>query len=263
MFADDTVLYHHHTSSIILAQELQSDLDSVYNWCHKNYITLNITKSQYVQFGYRKLVGDDTLYRMGDTVLQSVDSYKYLFTIIDSKLNGEAQYSKVMQTLSGKKITFSKIRHLMDTETAILIFKATIQPIFDYNDFFYDMLNFEKRQKLQSMQNRFLRIIFRNENLHTEEMHARVNVGKLYSRRELHLCGQMYKRSRIPKYIDNRGLATRQFDKIVLKIPDVTLTKTFKSPIYKGSQLWNALPHYIQNCSTYKDFKYQYKKTYS
>ena len=42
---------------------------------------------------------------------------------------------------------------------------------------------------------------------------ARVNVGKLHSRRELHLCRQMYRRSRIPKYIDNMDLAARQFDK--------------------------------------------------
>ena len=67
-----------------------------------------------------------------------------------------------MQTLSGKNNAFSKIRHLMKTETAILIFKTTVQPIFDYNHFIYDMLNFDKRQKLQSMQNRFLRIVFRN-----------------------------------------------------------------------------------------------------
>ena len=148
-----------------------------------------------------------------------------------------------MQTLSGKKITFSKIRHLMNTETAILVFKSTIQPLFDYNDFFYNMLNQGKCQKLQSMQNRFLRIVFRiNENMHIADLHNIIGVGKLEFRRKLHLAGQMYRRSRIPEYLDNRNLVTRQFDKIVLKIPDVELTKSFNSPIYKGSQLWNTLP---------------------
>ena len=29
----------------------------------------------------------------------------------------------------------------MNTETAILLFNSTIQPIFDYNEFYYNMLN--------------------------------------------------------------------------------------------------------------------------
>ena len=70
----------------------------------------------------------------------------------------------------------------------------------------------------------------------------------------------MYKRSRKPEYIDNRNLSTRQFDKIVLKIPDVILTKTFQSPIYKGSQIWNNLPQEVQNSETLTKFKYQYKE---
>ena len=164
-----------------------------------------------------------------------------------------------MQTLAGKKITLSKIRYLINTETALLIFQSTIQPIFDYNDFYYNMLNQNKLNKIQSMQNRFLRIVFRNENIDTDEMYNRSGVGKLQFRRSLHLCGQMYRRSRNPKYLDDRDLATRQFDKIVLKIPDVILTKTFQSPLYKGSQLWNTLPQEIQNCDTYPKFKYQYK----
>ena len=67
--------------------------------------------------------------------------------------------------------------------------------------------------------------------------------GKFDYRRDLHLCGQMYMRSRVPKYIDQRELPTRQFDRIVLKIPDVILTKTFKSPIYNGSQMWMPSPN--------------------
>ena len=260
MFADDTVLYHTNPMSVMLSQESQTDLDFVYKWCQKNFITLNIAKSQYINFGYRKNNNEDMQLKLGNTLLDKVQSYKYLGTIIDEKLNGEAQYSRVMQILSGKKITFSKIRHLMNTSTASLIYKSTIQPIFDYNDFYYYMLNQNNLQKLQSMQNRFLRIVYRNDNICTEEMQARIGTGKLEYTRDLHLCGQMYRCSRVPEYLDQRDLPTRQFDKIVLKAPDVILTKTFKSPIYKGSQLWNALPQQIKKCNTYKDFKYQYKQ---
>ena len=57
------------------------------------------------------------------------------------------------------------------------------------------------------MQNRFLRIVFRNVNINTQEMHNRIGVGKFQFRRKLHLCGLMYRRSRNPECIDNRNLA--------------------------------------------------------
>ena len=165
MFADDTVLYHHQPVQGVLYRETQTDLDAVYKWCLINSITLNLSKSQFVQYNYRKTVTDNMHPVMGNTVLEMVNSYKYLGTIIDENLNCEAQYSKLLQTLAAKKITFNKIRYLLDTETCILLFKSTVQPLFDYNDFIYNLLSRDKIQILQSMQNRFLRIVFRNENI--------------------------------------------------------------------------------------------------
>ena len=80
------------------------------------------------------------------------------------------------------------------------------------------MLNQEKQGKLQSVQNRFLRIVYNNANMSTEEMQTCIGIGKLQRRREMHLCGLMYKRSQKMEYVDHRDLQTRQFDKIVLKV---------------------------------------------
>ena len=117
------------------------------------------------------------------------------------------------------------------------------------------MLNQEKQDKLQSMQNRFLRIVYNQVNMSTEDMHANICVGKLREQRELHLCGLMYKRSKDIDYIDARNLPTRQFDKVMLKTPDVVLSKSFNIPMFKGSNLWNNLTifsnaQHIKNSST-------------
>ena len=90
------------------------------------------------------------------------------------------------------------------------------------------MLNQENQDKLPTMQNRFLRIVYNQGNMSTQEMHVNIGTGNMKRRRDLHLCGLMYKRSKQIEYIDDRDLPTRQFDKIVLKIPDVALTKSFE-----------------------------------
>ena len=64
-------------------------------------------------------------------------------------------------------------------------------------------------------------------------MNVHMSIGKLKARRDLHLCGQMYKPAQKDEYVDKRELLTRQFDKIVLKVPDVSLTKSFQVPFLK------------------------------
>ena len=84
-----------------------------------------------------------------------------------------------------------------------------------------------------------------------------MGIGKSTYRRDLHSCGKMFKRSKMDDY---RELPTRQFNKIVLKVPEVLLTKSFNSSMYKGAKLWNALPQIVQSCPTYKEFKYRYRQ---
>ena len=110
------------------------------------------------------------------------------------------------------------------------------------------------------MQYRFLRIVFRGRQYSRKALLEKTGVTNLENSRKIHLAGVMYRRASDPEYKDNRQLVTRQFDKKVLKIPDVDLTKTFKSPIYMGSTLWNALPRYVQDCEPYKTFKYHYRQ---
>ena len=101
--------------------------------------------------------------------------------------------------------------------------------------------------------------MYNNEDLSTDGVNERMGIGKLRTQRDLHLCGVMYNRTLKDEYVDNRELPNRPFDKIVLKVPDVLLTKSFSTPMFKGSNLWNTLPREIQMSPTYKEFKYRYK----
>ena len=261
LFADSTVLYLGERDRADVYSNIQLDLDAVYTWCNINQITLNESKTEYIQFSYRKRVETpESPLKLGNRQISITDTYKYLGTIIDRKLNCQPQYSNIMKKLSAKKITLSKIRYLLTTESAIALYKACIQPLFDYNDFFYLLLSQKYCKKLQSMQHRFLRIVFAGMNYSRKVMLEKVGIENLETRRRLHLVGLMYNRSKVSEYLDERQLPTRQFDKKVLKIPDVDLSKTFQSPVYLGSTLWNALPREIQNTDTYKQFKYLYKQ---
>ena len=166
-----------------------------------------------------------------------VKQYKSLGPVIDEKLNGVARYNHITQILSHRKQLFFKIRFFLDQKTAVSLFKTNIQPIFDYKDFLYIMLNQEKLDKLQTLQNRFLRIVYYGMDMTSDEMCQNMGKGKLKERRDLHLCVFMYRRSKCEEYIDDRKLPSRQFDKMVMKVPELALTKSFDIPGFKGSKL--------------------------
>ena len=192
LFADDTVIYLGRNCLDMVYGDIQHDLEAVYKWCNNNQITLNQSKTEYIHFSYRKkqFIPAHTL-KLGNNAIKPTSSYKYLGTEIDSKLNVNAQDTSIIKKLALKKITFAKIRYLLTTEAAISLFRSCIQPLFDYNDFMYMLLAKDKCTKLQSMQYRILRIVFKGVNFSKNEMLLRVGVESLEVRRKVHLAGLM------------------------------------------------------------------------
>ena len=124
----------------------------------------------------------------------------------------------------------------MSEKTAAYIYKATILPIFDYNDVIYHLLTSQQQIKLQRIQNRALRIVFMGQTL---SVHTRAKVDYLEQRQEQHLLSLMFKRSVIPEYVETITRATRQKqrDSTTLRVPNPKSSKLMKSPKYKGSKL--------------------------
>ena len=82
--------------------------------------------------------------------LNEVSEYQYLGTILDNRLNGTKQFNMIVQQMAVKLHNFSKIRYLIDTQTALRIYKTTILPLLDYNDIIYNIITEQQKRKLQS-----------------------------------------------------------------------------------------------------------------
>ena len=80
LFADDTVLYLGNEDEATAYAQMQLDLDAVHAWCNRNFL-------QYPEIPLK----------LGDKNILKTDSYKYLGTVIDSKLNCLAQYNNIIK----------------------------------------------------------------------------------------------------------------------------------------------------------------------
>ena len=147
------------------------------------------------------------------------------------------------------------MRNYISENTALLLYKTTILPIIDYNDITYKLLTQQQETKLQRIQNRALRTVYKGKQLSTQEMHNLSKIDLLTTRRELHMLALMHKRAKDPEYIDHTNRRTRTAKGTLLRVPHPKTDKMTRAPIYAGSRLWNSLPHKIRNQPTYIRFK--------
>ena len=83
-------------------------LEKINQWCQENTLSININKSEYVVYGTKnkKAKTNKLKINIGSSELREVDDYKYLGTVIDSKLNGRKQLEKITKQIAIKLNTF-------------------------------------------------------------------------------------------------------------------------------------------------------------
>ena len=252
MFADDTTITLRGKDLKAIEKQMNQILKLVWLWFSENKLTPNTSKTEYIIFGTRARLAKagNVVLRLGDGVLRGVESYRYLGTTLDASLSGCRQLSKITQLMAQKLISFQKIRAYISESTAVMLYKATILPVLDYNDIVYYLLNKQQLAKLQKLQNRALRLVYNGRVMSVADMHAEAKVDYLEDRRDLHLLTLMYSRATDDTYKDRVARVTRRADAVMLRVPRKQTNVLAKAPVCGGSVMWNDLPARVRRAGT-------------
>ena len=204
---------------------------------------MNIKKTKYVIFGLKSQVRKVTNHslKIGDTRLERVSSYKYLGITLYSALNYNRHLENCIRFSSHKVFLLSKIRKYITFEAGNHIYKTMILPVIEYGDILYDGCNAKISSKLQSLQNRTLRIVY-YEMYHIPViyLHESCNIAKLDLRRKMHLLLYMYKQKTNVSIVNSRVINTRAHDALLFIMEKTNSEKYKNNVLYKGPILWNA-----------------------
>ena len=163
LFADDTVLVANSPDIYDAYVQLQRDIDNVANWCKGNKLSINIKKNKSMVVGTRSMVKKHVIIprlKISGKNIEYVHQYKYLGVTIDEISSFNAHLSNTIKLVSQKKILLHKIRYYISEDAAIKIYKSMIMPYIDYDDIFFINSNANQIKKLQTLQDRALRICF-------------------------------------------------------------------------------------------------------
>ena len=154
------------------------------------------------------------------------------------------------------------MRSFLNTKAAILVYKNMILPIMEYGDIFLSSLSVATKKKLQTMQNKALKIALNRDPEHcTTALHEEAKLLKLSERRKAHILQFTFKLKRNTKRLlrGRTGRITRSSRKILFKLRKPTTEKYKKCLSYYGLRLWNSLPVNVQTMNEPVCFKNRIK----
>ena len=193
--------------------------------------------------------------------LDYVSYYKYFGMTLDSSLSFNKHVNNVIQSAAHKMYMLGKIRPYITNNACIQIYKSMILPYIDYGDIIYASTNQLNLRKIQSLQNRCLKICLGlRHTTPTQNLSSSAQVAHLNKRRTAHLRNYMFKNKTNDELIDSRPILTRARDGPIFKMTKPNLEIYKGSCLYRGVIEWNSLPVQIRNIDSFNTFKSIQKK---
>ena len=262
LYADDTVLYQVGVNSNDASSKLQVNVSKFKEWCDINALTINASKTKIMAFASRSRVKKckEVDIRIGGEKLKMVPYFKYLGLTLDSTLSYSKHIASVISLICHKMTLLAKLKKYLNVESALLIYKTMLLPYFDYADVVISKANQKDIDKLQTLQNKCLRLCMgRDRCFDTKRAHKLANVPFLKDRREAHVCNFMYKRKTNVTLLNRREIRTRAHDAPLFNVP-IPRCEAFKRSVsFHGSNSWNKLTVKMRNIDSYSKFKHQQK----
>jgi hypothetical protein len=272
-FADDLLLYKSYKKKDLLEglDCLKDDLNKLNGYFLSNGLTINFSKTSFmVMKNSDKDVIPDIIQLDEDDndvkLIHRVDEQKYLGIVLDNNLNFKAQHAviidKLMDTLKALRI----IKHHIPISLLIQFFNAHFMSHVYYCSFIYAKLNKEEIKRMQVLQNRCIKCIFK-----LDSTHDTIDLFKSYLTKTLPIIGVIYfslitsiKKS----LIYNSDLFPRfQAINSNTRSNGLLMTQRFRrksrlgnEASYLGVKLFNQLPTEIKQLEKLGKFKREVKK---
>lgn len=155
-FADDLKMFTKITQPID-CNNLQSDINTLNNWCNENGLLLNINKCKYIPFSNR-IVQLQTSYHINGITLEQVSSIRDLGVIFDSKLRFDLHIEEIIKK-SYRMLGFimratSKFNNI---KCINMLYNALVRSNLEYNSFIWSPHYESQSHQIERIQKNYTR----------------------------------------------------------------------------------------------------------
>ncbi len=273
LFADDTNSFLTDNDPIQLITKAKVIMKQLSNWFEDNGLILSIEKTQYLIFHTRKRSKDipsecDTL-TVDNVTIKRAKYAKFLGLTLDETLSWRQHIDSLTQTLVRYATSFKVISKHVPQKCKKQLYYAYIYARLQYGIEVYGSASTSATKKLQTNQNRALKILFNKDYFeNTTKLHRDLGLLKVADISNKHIMSFVYKQQHdiLPSLFNTyykqnihvHNHRTRTSNK--LHISKTKTSLAMKSIKIKGAKLYNSLEHTITNIKTYNTFKKEVTK---
>jgi hypothetical protein len=128
-YADDTALVSKCTNDDIIYRR---EVEKFVKWCSDNFLELNVKKTKEMIIDFRKSADHAPLV-INNEIVESVEEYKYLGTIIDNKFNFNNNANHVYKKASSRMYFVRQLRKLnVDGKIMDLFYTSIVQSVVSF-----------------------------------------------------------------------------------------------------------------------------------
>ena len=136
MYVDDTNISIAARSLSELESALKGELINLYEWLRVNRLSLNIAKTKLMLIGSRQRLAYTVTHSFNVQIegheINRVCDTKSLGIYIDQNLSWSKHVSEIAKTISSGIGALKRLRPFISEDKAILLYRALIEPHFDY-----------------------------------------------------------------------------------------------------------------------------------
>ena len=203
--------------------------------------------------------------KIDERFLERAKTYNYLGIDLDENLSWDSHIDNIVKKVSAGLGAIRRVRSLVPRETLIMIYKALVQPYFDYCSSVWGSIGVCQSERLQKLQNRAARLItFSDLNIRSSTLLSDLGWDSLEQRRSKQLAVILFKifHNLAPTRLNNLFKTTSSVhshnlrnSKYNLFVPRPSTEAGKRSFQYRGSTLWNSLPLSAKKQPTLRSFK--------
>ena len=161
LYVDDLAISVRSRNLATAEKTLQNIINNVNRWAVSNGMKFSSTKSVCVDFNNKRGIRPDPTLKIGDDVIQSVESVKFLGVHFDRRLTFKPhlQYTKTrcLKALTLLKVTAARGLGA-DRDAKLMLYRALVRSKLDYGSIVYSSARPSYLKTLDTIQNQGLRI---------------------------------------------------------------------------------------------------------
>lgn len=251
LYADDTTIFTAHDSIPALTSQLNSDLQSVISWCHKNKLVINPSKTKYVIFSSRSKKRDNALpvYVNNHEIFPS-DKCTFLGIELDCFLNFNEHINQIKRKTAYGIRVLLRARQYFALPTLTSLYFAFLHSHFNYCIESWGLTYKTYLSPLAHIQKQALRIITHsNYHAHSAPLFSSLNIFPISNIIVFNLAVIAYRMVRNPNllYVVGKKFTTSSNNtRFSLQSnifpPKARTNYGQKTVSFSAIKVWNTLP---------------------